>query len=140
MPVRSQEQLRRDQAELLEAYRAEQRRSGASPTADTAGARGYHIGRITSVVTSDETHGAHLVVKPQAFSGRPTAASNSSIPGQIAYPTPNLSVVDYAVDEYVALWTAKGAALAVKLGAERYWGELHTPTGRSAGWDQYVTI
>lgn len=111
----------------------------------------YRIGKITSVVTSDDTHGPHLVVKPQAFSGRPPLACNSDLPALLAYPTPNLRVESYQVGEYVAVWTAEGARLAVKLGAEggtarkrevrrvaRYWGELEEPPGRGPDVDPYV--
>ncbi len=78
-------------------------------------APGWRIGRITAVVSSDPTHGPHLVIKPQVFSDRPPVPSDSAIPTQIAYPTPTRTVGDYQVDEYVALWITKGAAWAVKL-------------------------
>ena len=115
MVVRSQEQLRRDQAELLEAYRSGRTRSGAVRSAGAETATECRIGKITSVVTSDETHGPHLVVKPQVFSGRPPAPSDSTMPTRIAYPTPNLAVGNYKINEHVALWIADGAELAVKL-------------------------
>ena len=115
MAVRSREQLRRDQVKLLEAYRSGRAQSGAVRSTESESAIACRIGKITSVVTSDETHGAHVVVKPQVFKGRPPVPSDSTVPTRIAYPTPSLSVGDYQVDEYVALWIADGAELAVKL-------------------------
>lgn len=70
------------------------------------------------MVTCDEPRGAHLVVKPQAFSGRPPLASDADLPTLVAYPTPNLRIESYQVGEYVAVCTAKGGRLAVKLGAD----------------------
>lgn len=115
MAVRSPEQLRRDQAELLETYRGGRSEVGQAVEGEVAAAPPYRIGRITTVVGSDETHGPHLVVKPQSFSDRPPVIADSSGPTRIAYPTPNLSVGNYQVDEYVGLWITKGAELAVKL-------------------------
>ncbi len=115
MSVRSKEQLRHCQAELLAEYRAARTHGGRVSATGTMATTGYRIGKITSVVASDETYGAHLVVKPQVFSGQPPSSSNSSSPTRIVYPTPNLAVGDYSVDEYVALWIATGAEFAVKL-------------------------
>ena len=74
------------------------------------------IGKVTSVVTSDPTYGAHLVIEPQAFSGTPPAASAASQPSLRGYPTPDRVVTDYVVNEYVSVRTARGALLALKLG------------------------
>lgn len=143
MSVRSWRQLRFAQAKTLEQYRISRSRSGAVFAEDSGRRRmttAYRVGKITSVVTSDETYGPHLVVKPQAFSGRPPTPSDSSQPTRVVYPMPNLVVGNYAVDEYVALWITDGAEFAVKLDAERYFGALHEPAGRPSGWDQYVTL
>lgn len=140
MAVRSLEQLRWEQERLLEGYRSGRTRHGSVSSMDSAAATRYRIGKVTSVVPSDETYGAHLVVKPQVFSGRPPASSNSSEPTRIAYPTPNLTVGNYTVGEYVALWLAKGGEFAVKLEAGRYFGERQELSGRGPGWDQYVTV
>ena len=115
MAVRSLEELRRDQAELLAAYRSALGEPGKTARAEARSATGYRVGKITTVVTSDATYGPHLVVKPQGFSGRPPVVSDSTLPTRIAYPTPDRVVGDYQVDEYVALWIAPGAELAVKL-------------------------
>jgi len=117
MGIRTRDELRRDQAGILEAYRA--RRAETDVVEASGGDGGVvagTIGKVTSVVTSDPTLGAHLVVQPQVFSGAPATASDASRPVVITYPTPNHVVGDYSVDECVRLLTVRGAVLAGKLG------------------------
>ena len=115
MSIRSLSRLGEDQAAVLAAYRARNRDGDVRPAAD-----GAHVvatvGKVTSVVTSDPSYGAHLVVASQEFSGTPPSASDAPKPSLRAYPTPNRVVTDYAVNEYVQLAVARGALLALKLG------------------------
>ena len=115
MGIRSLSQLRADQAALLAEYRGRNARA-----VETLGVEKSEtvttIAKVSSVVTSDPTYGAHLVVNLQEFSGTPRVAGAASKPSLRAYPTPNRVVADYAADEFVVLQTARGALLAVKLG------------------------
>ena len=117
MSVRSLERLRADQAAILDAHR---RREAALPGAAVPAAAALDqvttIGQVTTVVTSDPTYGAHLVVQPQAFSGTPPSPGAAAQATVRAYPTPNRVVGDYSVNEYVSLLVTRGALLAVKLG------------------------
>ncbi len=114
MSVRSIEQLREDQAALLAEYRG--RLGGGVAAPSSAGVDVVAtIAKVTSIVTSDPTYGAHLVVQSQAFAGSPPTASAAAKPTVRVYATPNRVVTDYSVGEFVLLQTARGALLAMKL-------------------------
>ena len=115
MGIRTREELHEDQAGLLAEYRAGLGAESMTEGAVAAEAAAL-IGRVTSVVTSDPTYGAHLVVEPQVFTGTPPAASAASQAPVRAYPTPERVVTDYSVDEYVSVVTVRGGLLALKLG------------------------
>lgn len=114
MSIRTRTKLMEDQAALLDVLR---QRGGAgvelgvaeSPDAVTT------IAKVTGIVTSDATYGAHLTVRPQQFTGTPPAAGNAAKPILRAYPTPNHVVTDYAVNDFVLLLTARGGLLAGKM-------------------------
>lgn len=120
MAIRSLDELRADQAQLLEEYRA-----SLPSTSTTDGmmisdrsrtdALVVTVGKVTQVVTSDPTLGAHLVCQPQEFDGVPPMASAAPRPTMVAYPTPNRVVTDYAVDDFVELTPTRGALLAAAL-------------------------
>lgn len=112
--VRSIGQLREDQAALLAEYLG--RSVGGDAAASIAEVDAVvTISKVTSVVTSDPTYGAHLVVQSQAFSGTPPAASTAAKPTVRVYPTPNRVVTDYSVGEFVRVLTCRGAVLGSKL-------------------------
>ncbi len=115
MGIRTLSRLRADQAALLADYRARHEDGGGISGAEEVAAVAT-MAKVSSVVTSDPTYGAHLVVDAQEFSGTPRVPSAAAKPSLRAYPTPNRVVTDYAVNEYVQLQTARGALLAVKLG------------------------
>lgn len=115
MGIRTLSQLRVDQAALLEEYRGRNVEAvGPSSVEEIEAVTTF--AKVSSVVTSDPTYGAHLVVDLQEFSGTPRVPAAASKPSLRAYPTPNRVVTDYAVNEYVVLQTARGALVAVKLG------------------------
>ena len=118
MAVRTRDELRRDQQELLEQLRSSGAPVGSFSGSPPSAGPALRIGQVTEVVTSHATYGPHLVVQPQLFSGRPAVASNSTAPTRRVYPAPNRTVGDYAVDDFVALWIARGAELALELHAE----------------------
>ena len=115
MSVRTLSELRDDQQELLQQLQAGSARGGVASGGPPPSEPPLRIAKITQMVSSHATYGAHLVVQPQFFSGQPPSALDSTAPPRRAYPTPNRTVTDYAVDEYVALWVSRGAEFALKL-------------------------
>ncbi len=115
MSVRSLGALREDQAALLSEYRGRDRNGVASSGAEEIELVAAYA-KVTTVVTSDGTYGAHLVVTPQEFAGTPPGAQDASKPTRRAYPTPNRVVADYTVGEFVLLHSARGALVGMKLG------------------------
>jgi len=115
--IRSVETLRRDQAEVLTSYREESaprvpvaERSGAAlPTAAVV------YGRVSLVVESDPTYGPHLEVIQQVWDGVPPSPADGSAPAVRCYPTPNRTVNDYLVNDYVRIAPARGVLLAEAL-------------------------
>ncbi len=121
MAIRSLAELRADQARLLEAYRSSLQVTDDSASMATrdpgrVGAAVQTVGKVTAVVTSDATYGAHLVCQPQVFDGVPPVAVDAAKPTAVAYPTPNRVVGDYAVGDFVLLTPTRGALLAAVLG------------------------
>ncbi len=116
MSVRSLDILRREQERLLAQYRARRRTAEQVVQLPTAGPAAVvtSYGRVTSVVSSDPTYGAHLVVAPQQFTGMPPSISDSSAASLRCYAAPNRTVSDYSVNEYVKVLAAKGAFIADK--------------------------
>jgi hypothetical protein len=118
MAVRPIQQLRREQQEMLDALR-EMEAEASTATVETPAESGepiYRLARVTQVVTSDPTYGPHVRVVPQILSGTPPAPSDRDVSAGRAYPTPNRSVNDYSVDEYVAVWKIDAVWLAARLG------------------------
>ena len=115
MAVRTLDELRHDQQELLQQLQAGGAGGGVPSGGAAVSGPPLRIGRVTQVVTSDATYGPHLVVRPQVFSGQPPAASDSTAPPHRAYPSPNRTVSDYDLDESVAIWITRGAEFALKL-------------------------
>ncbi len=115
--IRSLEQLRQDQAAIFDAYRRE-RAAGdavaALPRPGTASPIGV-FGRVDEVITSDATYGPHLLVVRQVWSDTPPEPSDGSSPAVRCYPTPNNTVTDYSVDDYVRITPTHGAMLAERL-------------------------
>ena len=72
-------------------------------------------GRVSSVVSSDPDYGPHLVVVRQKWSGTPPTVSDESSPEVRCYPTPNHTVSDYSVNDYVRIEAAHGAMVAERL-------------------------
>lgn len=118
MPVRFVEGLRRDQAALTDELRRLSAAAGAVAQLPRPGTATTVLlwGQVTSVVSSDETYGPHLMVQPQAFSGVPPTAADTSGAALRCYPSPNRVVGDYSVDEYVKVLTCRGALIADKAG------------------------
>ncbi len=115
MGIRGRVELRRVQAGVLEAYRAARGANVAVTVAEDQPVAAT-LGKVNAVVASDPELGAHLVVAAQHFSGKPPVATAAARVAQVAYPTPNRVVGDYAVGEFVELVTVRGALMAVKMG------------------------
>ncbi len=117
MGVRSIGQLKRDQAALLAAHRS--RLGGAGSAGGTDGALSprpaLQWGRITQVVTSDETYGPHLMAQGYVFAGTPPSPASASAAPLRCYPAPGKAVGDYAVDDYVSLTPTAGAVIAERI-------------------------
>ncbi len=114
---RSAEVLRRDQAEILRAYRGERARAGEVAVLPRPGGAGAAViyGRVSEVVPSDPTYGPHLMVVRQVWSGVPPQISDGEAAVR-CYPTPNRTVSDYAVNDYVRIAAMRGAMVAERLG------------------------
>ena len=116
MTVRTIDDLRRDQAELLGAYRDQLGGAGAGGAASRALPRAaLQWGRVTQVVTSDETYGPHLVVQGYTYTGSPPVASASAAATLRCYPAPGKAISDYTVNDYVRLTPTAGAVIAEPL-------------------------
>ena len=63
-------------------------------------------------MTADETDGPHLIVARQTWSGTPPTVSDAADAQVRCYPTPNHTVSDYSVDDYVRIVAAHGAMVA----------------------------
>ena len=116
MAIRSIEQLKRDQAGLLAEYRD---RLGAGPSggaaAMTVSRPALQWGRVTQVVTSDETYGPHLMVQGYLYTGSPPALTQAAAAALRCYPAPGKTVSDYAVNDYVRLTPTGVAAIAERM-------------------------
>ena len=114
---RSEEALRRDQADILASYRQERALRptvAVLPRPGGSMATGVY-GRVSSVVSSDPQYGPHLLVVRQVWNGvPPTVSDGEGIPIR-CWPTPNRTVGDYAVDDYVRIVAARGAMVAEML-------------------------
>lgn len=109
--IRTPENLRRDQAEILSSYRQQIASQGTAAVLPQPGGivTPDVYGRVDTVVTSDPDYGPHLVVVRQEWSGTPPTVSDSSAPSVRCYPTPNNVVTDYSVNDYVRIIAARGA-------------------------------
>ncbi len=113
MALRSIEELRRDQAALLAAYRDRLGQSVSVGVSGPASSRPMlQWGRVTQVVSSDETYGPHLIVQAQTYTGSPPALADASAAPIRCYPAPGKVVAGYAVDDPVRLTTTAGAMIA----------------------------
>jgi len=115
--VRPLDVLRRDQAEVLEECRRGQRRGESVAVLPRPGGVVSPVvyGRVTAVVTSDPTYGPHLVVVRQRWTGTPPSCSDMAGVTVRCYPSPNRSVSDDAVDDYLRVVAARGAMIAEAL-------------------------
>jgi hypothetical protein len=113
MSVRSLSRLHRDQAALLAEYRLGSDAEEPARTAESV-APVTTFGRVTAMVYYDPVHGPHVRVKPYVYAGSPAYPAPTELPDQIARPTPNRTVFNYTLDEFVEIRTVRGARLAVK--------------------------
>ncbi len=115
--IRSMETLRRDQAEIISAFRRESAARGSVAVLPRPGvplALAVY-GRVASLVSSDQTYGPHLMVARQTWSGTPPTVLDAPDAQVRCYPTPNHTVSDYNVDDYVRIVAAHGAMVAEQL-------------------------
>ena len=115
--IRTIERLRQEQSEIMSSYRQEltpPETVAVLPRPGGMSSVGV-FGRVVQVIGSDPDYGPHLVVRRQIFNGTPRSAADSPAATVRCYPTPNNTVGDYAVDEYVLIVTTIGAMVAQKL-------------------------
>ena len=113
MGVRSLEQLKRDQAELLEDYRNRIAAAGSGGVAGVTLPRpALQWGRVTQVVSSDPDFGPHLTVQGFIYTGSPPQLTQAAAAPIRCYPAPGKVVGDYSVDDYVRLTPTAGAVIA----------------------------
>lgn len=112
--IRSIESLRREQDVVLTQYR--ESRTAPAPWANLPGAGGVSTavtyGRVSVVVTSDATHGPHLEVVKQVWTGSPPTPSDVTDSLLRCYPAPGTVVSDYLVNDYVRVTPTHGAMIA----------------------------
>ncbi len=115
---RSAEMLRRDQGEILRAYRGEKAQTGEVAVLPRPGAPGVVVpyGRVSEVVATDPAYGPHLRVVRQVWSGTPPQISDGEAAPIRCYPSPNRTVSYYAVGDYVRIAAMRGAMVAERLG------------------------
>ncbi len=117
MQVRRLSELKRTQAQMLEALRAE-RAVAVEDSADaieSVQSTATMIGRVESVVSSDAALGAHLVIAKQKASGVPVAFDDDAVSNQVYYPAAGKVVGDYSLDDYVVCCLVDGMRIALKL-------------------------
>ncbi|MBN2560669.1 MAG: hypothetical protein JXQ75_07040 [Phycisphaerae bacterium] len=112
MAVRSIQQLERDQAALLAAYknRLAGAVAGGVPSV-TMPRPALQWGRVTQVVTSDEQFGPHLMVQGYIYTGSPPEPTEAAAAAFRCYPAPGKAVTDYSVNDYVRLTPAAEAVI-----------------------------
>jgi hypothetical protein len=115
MALRSLEQLKHDQAAILDAYLRRNEEIPRSVTRSTLPSGRLQWGRVVEIVSSDDDHGPHLVVQGLVYSGSPPALSSAAADTLRCYPAPGLLVSDYAVDEYVQLRPSELAVVAMPI-------------------------
>ncbi len=115
--MRRLDALRRDQRDVLESYRQEGQRPDSVALLPRPGGVLAPVvyGRVTEVVGSDPTHGPHVRVVRQRWTGRPPVRSDVEGTAVRCYPTPNRTVADYSVGDFVRLVAARGAMVAEAL-------------------------
>lgn len=107
MAMRPLEQLVRDQATLLAAYRARLATGGSgSLNVATASRSEFQWGKVLEVVTGDPEYGSYLKVQAYVSAGIPLAFNPVSAMSMRCYPAPGKAVGDYSVDSYVRLVAA----------------------------------
>ena len=115
--LRSRETLRNVQDEVMAECR--ERRTTVESVAVLPRPGGAVVmslyGQVSQVVSSDPDNGPHLVVSPQKWTGKPASKSSSAATALICYPTPNHTLSEYQVGEYVRIEAAHGAMIAEKL-------------------------
>jgi hypothetical protein len=117
--LRTPESLRREQAEIVSAYRRERAVSEAVVTLPRPGVAAMRTvyGRVAEVVASDPEHGPHLMVVRQAFAGTPPVLADVTDAAAVrCHPAPGRIVSDYAVDDVVRIVAAHGAMVAERVG------------------------
>jgi hypothetical protein len=115
MPVRSLDELRRHQTAMLDAYRELMRPAQTVQASYAPVSAAVHFGQVDSVVSSDPTHGPHLVIQPIVFSGSPPAPTHAPLATLRCYPAPGLAVAAYGPGDYVSITVAAGAVIAERL-------------------------
>lgn len=117
--IRTVDELRQEQAGLLSAYSQEaaggESRVAALPRpGGTTAIRVY--GRVTAVAAADPTHGPHLLVQRQRWTGTPPELVDTAANQVRCYPEPGATVGAYDVGETVRVVACAGAMIAERIG------------------------
>ncbi len=115
MALRSLEQLKRDQAAILEAHLRRGTMTTRNPAPSALPSGRLQWGRVVEIVSSDDDHGPHLVVQGRVYSGSPPALTSAAADTLRCYPAPGLLVTDYEEDDYVQLCPSETAVVALPI-------------------------
>ncbi len=115
MALRSLEQLKHDQAAILEAHLRRTTKTTARIASFAPPQGRLQWGRVVEIVLSDDDHGPHLVVQGLVFSGSPPALATAAADTFRCYPAPGLFVTDYQIDDYVQLRPSETAVVALPI-------------------------
>ncbi len=108
--MRTLQQLLDDQDRLLSRWRQSQQIQSGSAARSASGTvvSGLQFGKVQSVIPTDPTYGAHLLVLEQTPSGHPPVWQDASRPVIRAYPAPGISVTAFSTDQIVRVHFLNG--------------------------------
>ncbi len=112
--MRTLPQLLDDQDRLLSRWRQSQQIQSESAARSASGSvvSPLQFGKVQSVIPTDPTYGAHLLVLVQTPSGNPPVWQDASRPAIRAYPAPGMSVTEFSADQIVRVYFLNGIIAA----------------------------
>ena len=114
MPMRSLEELQRDQSALLAAHRARLQAASGGETS-LSPSTGFQWGKILEIVADDPDHGPHLIIQAYIPIRRPPVFTAAPAAPVRCFPSPGRTVTDYAVDDFVHLMPTCAGIIALRL-------------------------
>ena len=116
MGLRSLEQLKRDQAAILDAHLRRNEGLARNLARPTVPSGRLQWGQVVELVTSDDDFGPHLVVQGLVYSGSPPTLTTATAESLRCYPAPGRSISHYAADDFVQLCPSEAAMIALPIG------------------------